>query len=293
MKNNKLLILFLIIGCSVACSKKDDLGKPLTGLGGDTWASGPIDKWLYDSLVVPDNIEVKYKWDQSLFDMVYTLVPPKEEKVIPAMRDVIQFWIKPYNAEAGDSGLFMKNYAPKQLVLSGSIAIDPAGQAVAGLAEGGLQILLFGINDFVPDDYGSVADMAHLIHHEFTHILNQKKAYPTAYNLVTPSGYTGDWTVTQDNPWTLGFVSNYSRKAPGEDIAELVSTMLVMGRHAYDSALYHPYPLFPDSLNNDDGISKLRQKEQIVVQYFNDSYHLDFYSLQTRVQAAITALTTP
>lgn len=293
MKNYKLIILLVIATASMeACNKKDRLNTDFSGLGGDVWAQGPIDKWLYDSMVVPNNIEVKYKWDQSEFSMEYTLVPPLEDKVIPVTQDIIKMWINPYNKEAGDS-TFMKIYSPKQLVFSGSGAIQTNGTAVAGLAEGGLKILLFSINTYNRQNISGVEGMAQLIHHEFTHILNQKKAYPIEYNQVTPDGYTGNWTVAEENPWTLGFVSNYARKEPGEDIAEQVSHMLVMGRALYDSTVIHPFPGSPEERNNDDAIAKLKMKEKLVVQYFKDAYNLDFYSLQTKVQEGIRAVTNP
>ncbi len=284
-----ILWLLIILTGMTACNKKDALNADINGLGGDTWAQGPIDKWLYDSMVVTNNIEVIYKWDQSQFDMEYTLVPPLESQVIPVARTVTKMWIDPYNAEAGTDD-FMKIYSPKQLALSGSLAMQTDGSAVQGLAEGGLKILLFGVNSFDPKDSGAVADMAHLIHHEFTHILNQKKAYPIDYNKVTPDGYSGNWTVDNTNPWTLGFVSAYARKEPGEDIAEQVSFMLVMGKERYDNMVLHTFRNYPDSLNNDDAIAKLQTKEKLVVQYFRDAYQLDFYSLQSRVQAGIQAV---
>ncbi|WP_143305911.1 zinc-binding metallopeptidase [Chitinophaga vietnamensis] len=288
----KLLILFSLgILTITGCKKKDNLNVPLTGLGGDTWVKTPIDKWLYDSVTVPTNIEIKYKWDQSEFDMQYTLVPPLESQVVPAAQSVLRLWIDTYNAEAG-TVMFMKKYAPKQIVLSGSPAINSDGTSVQGLAEGGLKILLFSINTFNPKDSSAVSDMAHLIHHEFTHILNQKKAYPIEYKSVTPSGYTGGWTVAQENPLSLGFISNYARKEPGEDIAEMVSWMLVLGKARYEKLLADFLASStPETLaQNQDGVNKLRKKELLIVQYFKDSYSLDFYSLQTRVQAAIQQL---
>ena len=58
----------------------------ISGLGGDTWAQGPIDKWIYDSLTVPFNIDVKYKWDEFALDQLdKTVVPVKEPIVIPLL----------------------------------------------------------------------------------------------------------------------------------------------------------------------------------------------------------------
>ncbi|MDQ6812202.1 MAG: putative zinc-binding metallopeptidase, partial [Bacteroidota bacterium] len=81
---------FLVLAISVfaaSCKKESPVGNVdnIPGLGGDTWVAGPIDKWIADSLTADYNIGVKYKWDQ--FEIANfldkTLVPPKEEQVIP------------------------------------------------------------------------------------------------------------------------------------------------------------------------------------------------------------------
>src|SRR6266496_3119278 len=103
----------------ISCRKEDKLVvDDIPGLGGDTWAKGPIDQWLYDTLTVPYNIATKYKWDQFELEVNKTIVPPKEEKVIPVMRTVKKVWIDPYIAQAGL--FFFKKYSPKLFVLAGS-----------------------------------------------------------------------------------------------------------------------------------------------------------------------------
>jgi substrate import-associated zinc metallohydrolase lipoprotein len=283
MKKNLLICFLLLTAITISCSREDKLNLALNGLGGDTWERTALDNWLYDSLTAPFNIELKYKWDQSEYDMAYTLVPPREEKVIPVAQALRKLWIETYNQEAG-TDLFMKTYAPKQVVLSGSPALNSDGTAVQGLAEGGLKILLFDINSFDRKNHTLVNSMTHLLHHEFTHILNQKKAYPVEFNHITAGDYTSGWTVAREDPLTLGFVSNYARKDPGEDFAEIVAYMLKMGKEGYEEYLN----TVPD---NEDGIQKLRKKEALVVQYFRETYKLDFYSLQARVQLARKALT--
>src|SRR6266576_6208848 len=116
MKTIKIIIAALSIGIIVTSCKKDDaLGSVdnIPGLGGDTWTPGAIDKWIFDTLTVPYNIGVKYKWDQGELqaDFNKVLVPPKEEKVIPLMGAIKQAWINPYIAEAGL--LFFKTIGPK------------------------------------------------------------------------------------------------------------------------------------------------------------------------------------
>src|SRR3954470_15227022 len=106
--SKEFLFLIPFIFVLASCKKDDNLGdiENIPGLGGDTWVKGPIDSWLYDSLTVPYNIATKFKWDQFELEVNKTIVPPKEDKVIPVMSVVKKVWIDTYVAEAGD--LFFK-----------------------------------------------------------------------------------------------------------------------------------------------------------------------------------------
>src|SRR5665647_408315 len=106
MKTIKIIIVALSMGIFVtSCKKEDPLGSVdnIPGLGGDTWTPGAIDKWISDSLTTPFNIAVKYKWDQGELNQFFdkTLVPPKEEKIIPLMSSINKAWVNVYVAEAG------------------------------------------------------------------------------------------------------------------------------------------------------------------------------------------------
>lgn len=278
MKKKILICSLLLVVITISCRKEDNLNVALNGLGGDTWKRTALDNWIYDSLTVPYNIELKYKWDQSEFDMSYDLVPPREDMVIPAARAIRKLWLEPYSEEAG-TDLFMKMYTPKQVVLSGVLAVNLNGRGDGGMAEDGIRIILYNINWIANENKNIVTNMLHLLHHEFTHILNQKKAYPVEFNKITAGGYTNAWLTDNTYPLKLGFISGYARKSPQEDFAEMASQMLIMGKEEYEAYL-HAVP------GNDDGIQKLRDKEALVVQYFKDAYQIDFYSLQTRVQLA-------
>jgi len=105
-------LLFVIVPMMtiLSCRKEDALHvDDISGLGGDTWPPGPIDQWLYDTLTVPYNIATKYKWDQFELEVNKTIVPPKEEKVIPVMGTIKRVWIEPYIAQAESFSL--KNIA--------------------------------------------------------------------------------------------------------------------------------------------------------------------------------------
>ena len=112
MKLLKFGLPVIIASVFFASCKKEAPLPPLEdipGLGGDTWVKGPIDYWIYDTLTAPYNIAVKYKWDQGEIDLDKTLVPPREEQIIPVMGSITKVWINTYVAEAGL--LFFKNIA--------------------------------------------------------------------------------------------------------------------------------------------------------------------------------------
>jgi substrate import-associated zinc metallohydrolase lipoprotein len=300
MKPMRRVLLFLCICTMVACKKEDGLDNidDIPGLGGDTWVKGPVDYWIYDSLTKPYNIAVKYKWDQFELELNKTLVPPREEKVIPVMEAVKKVWINTYVAEAGE--LFIKKYCPKFFVLAGSASYNTDGTITLGTAEGGRKVVLYVLNDFrtkampdyKPSDSSNIKMMFHTIEHEFGHILHQNVMYTQDFKRISTGLYTANWTNVPDaGARRDGFVTAYAMSAPDEDFVEMIAMMLVEGKAGFDKIVNSiPAGTSTNGTTQADAKSKLRQKEAIVVTYFKDVWDIDFYSLQTRVRAAVESL---
>ena len=303
MKTIKVAFFVLSLGAFfTSCKKEDALGNVdnIPGLGGDTWASGPIDKWIYDTLTVPYNIGVKYKWDQfelnNYFDK--TLVPPKEEQVIPVMSSIKKVWIDTYISEAGN--LFFKTISPKFMVLVGS-PIYVRGAIVEGFAEGGRKIVLSNINNFrikgmpgyTTADTDVVIRMFHVIHHEYSHILDQNIKVPIEFSGSSANSYTSDWLNVSDNQaLNDGFITPYAQSSKDEDWAEMVSLMLVQGKPWFDNLVnsINYTGTTANGLTAEQAKARLRQKETTVVSYFKQAWNIDFYNLQAKTKAAINAL---
>lgn len=298
MKHFKILLL-LFCSALAACNREDDLGDVdnIPGLGGDTWVQGPIDFWIRDSLTTPLNVAVKYKWDQGELDFNRTLVPPMEEKIIPVLSTIKKVWLDNYIAEAGE--IFMKQYCPKFFVLVGSASYNTDGTITLGTAEGGRRILLYVLNNFrtkgmpgyVPSDSFNVKMMFHTIEHEFGHILHQTVMYPQDFKRISVGNYTSNWNNVSDGQARAdGFVTAYAMSAPDEDFVEMISMMLVEGRQGFENIVNSITAPGPNGTTPEEAKSKLRQKEAMVVSYFNDVWGIDFYSLQTRTRNSISAL---
>jgi substrate import-associated zinc metallohydrolase lipoprotein len=282
MKINKLplLLLLLLAGFITACSEEDEnLDIPLPGLGGETWTKGTVDTWLDNNYVKPYNIEVKYRFDRYELALNKVLTPPREDKVIPVMETIKKTWIEPYEQEGGAD--FIKRLSPKQFVLVGSAQYNSDGTITLGTAEGGRKVVLYVINDFDKKNKPEVKQMLHTIEHEYGHILHQTIMYPEEYKRVT-TNYTANWyDYSLADARSRGFITEYARNNPDDDFVEMISMMLIEGRTGFN-AIVNSAPASAQPL--------LKRKEELVVRYFKEAWNIDFYSLQTRAQAAINAL---
>jgi substrate import-associated zinc metallohydrolase lipoprotein len=291
MFKHTIYLLLLALSICASCKKEDDLGDVSTipGLGGDTWAATSIDNWIRDTLTVPFNVAAKYRWDQGELDFDKSLTPPREEKIIPLLSAIKKVWIDNYVKEAGKT--FMQKYIPKFFVLVGSANWNMDGTITLGTAEGGRRIVLYVLNDFrikgmpgyVPSDSFTIKMMFHTIEHEFGHILHQTILYPQDFKRISVGDYTSDWNNTSDEEaHEKGFITAYAQSAADEDFVEMISMMLSEGKGGYEAIL--------KDIKDATAISKLRQKEAMVVNYFKDVWGINFYSLQTRTRASIDAL---
>ncbi|HOZ78282.1 MAG TPA: putative zinc-binding metallopeptidase [Ferruginibacter sp.] len=296
---------FTIIAASLLllnCTKEEPLPPldDISGLGGDTWVPTAIDKWIYDSLTKPYNISIKYKWELGEVDLNRTLVPPREEQIIPVLTAIKKVWIDTYLSEAGP--LFLKNIAPKFFILVGSPAYNGDGSIKLGTAEGGRKVVLYDINNFrvkgMPGynpntDTAGVLEQFHTIQHEFAHILDQNVRVPIAFSSSSANSYTSDWlNVTDEDAKNNGFISPYGNSSRDEDWAEMVGFQLVSGRGYFDGYVnsIDPANVSETGITGAQAQQRLRSKEATVVQYFDQAWNIDFRQLQTKTRDAINSI---
>ena len=116
---------------------------------------------------------------------------------------------------------------------------------------------------------------------------------PVEFSASSASSYTSDWlNITDQEALNEGFITPYSESSKDEDWAEMVSLMLVHGRHWFDN-LVNSIDYTGTTANGitaDQAKARLRQKETTVVNYFKQAWNINFYDLQARSKAAINAL---
>lgn len=251
-----------------------------------------FDKWLESNYRAPYNIRFLYRYEDIETDMTYDLVPAREIYCRILAKAVRYLWIDPYT-EVTDVH-FMREFSPRVMMVIGSGAYNTNNTLQLGTAEGGLKITLYVANwleDFVTINYVNGVDESegytvkiddvdqfnhyylHTIHHEFAHILNQKKNYPTDFNTISQGDYAAQWnTLTEQEAAVRGFVSPYASSAPGEDFVEVYSYYLSWTDAQWNAKL---------SQAGSAGAERIQRKLAIVKKYMFETWNIDVDEMRT------------
>jgi substrate import-associated zinc metallohydrolase lipoprotein len=283
INNIKKYLLLLAVGCSLAmgftaCSDDDDPSGdtifPTTSPQRDNF-----EEWLLKNYTYPYSIDFQYNMQDIETDKKYTLVPADSAKCAKLAIIVKHLWFDAYNEVAGID--FLKQNAPRVLTLVGSPAYNSEGTMVLGTAEGGYKVTLYMVNwltDETLSNYSTLTDYYFTtMHHEFQHILNQKKPYDTSFDLISEGDYvSGDWYLqsTEEVAQPKGFIRNYAMVEPREDYAE-----------TYSQYITNPDDLWESKLINAGatGRAVILEKLEMIRTYMLDTWGLDIDKLHKAV----------
>lgn len=279
MKKIYLFILTTVVALGFAsCSNDDPDGAEIFP------TTSPIrddfNQWLQKNFTAPYNVDVKYKMEDIYSDMSYNLVPADSAKSAKLMILAKYLWFDAYSEAMGPK--FVKENVPRVIHLIGSPAYNSGdGTVVLGTAEGGYVITLYMVNsltDRTLHDYDTMNEYYfHTMHHEFTHILNQKKNYSDSYQLITEDGYvSSDWyRIADHDAHVAGFVTPYAMSQPGEDFAEMMSVYVTDSPEQWDA-------IIKDA--GAEGGALINKKLTMVRSYMKDSWGLDIDKMRDIVQ---------
>lgn len=188
-----------------------------------------FDLWLKKYYTDKYNVEMLYKLDDNATDPNYNVVPVSIGKADTIAHLALYLWYDVYDSVV--SPTFLLEYGPKIIQLIGSAMINAAqGTEKLGYAEGGNKITLLKINEMETDNMEQLNEyIFKTMHHEFSHILHQKKAYPKEFGLITPEDYDPNRWQDRSNyeAWQLGFVSPYASSQTREDFVETIANYIV------------------------------------------------------------------
>ena len=189
-----------------------------------------FDKWLKQSYLTPYNLEFRYKMQDVGTDMNYNLVPAEYDKAVDLAVLTKYLWFDVYDKLAGEE--FLKSYGPRIIHLIGSPAYNPqTGTMVLGLAEGGIKVSLFRVNELNTNSFATMNEFYFkTMHHEFAHILHQTKSIPTDFSQISNGKYDDNNWQDQWEPRinSLGIVTNYASSQMREDFAETIANYITL-----------------------------------------------------------------
>lgn len=276
-----MLMLALTVGVNFTSCSDNDPDQPtifpVTSPNRDA-----LDLWLQKNYTSPYNIDFKYKMEDIEADDSYTLVPADSAKSAKLAIIVKYLWLDSYAEVMGQD--FVKSNVPRVIHLVGSYAYNNNGTVVLGTAEGGLKVTLYMVNELtnsILENYDTMTSYYfHTMHHEFTHILNQKKPYDTSFNKITESGYiSGNWyQVADSTAHGAGFVTPYAMSEGAEDFAEMLSTYITKPQSYWDSILAEA-----KKVGGDTAVEALEQKLAKVRAYMSESWGCDIDVLRATI----------
>ena len=184
-----------------------------------------FDTWLNQNFRDIYNLNFCYKMIDVEADMNYNLVPASFDKARDLALLTKYLWFDSYKELATEE--FLKEHGPRIIHLIGSPAYNPqTGTIILGLAEGGIKVSLFRVNDLDVNDFAQLNEYYfRTMHHEFAHIMHQTKSYPTEFNTLSNGRYDqSNWQDRNGGIVTsLGFITNYASSETREDFAETIA----------------------------------------------------------------------
>ncbi len=315
MKHTYIFLFSLLVLLASACSN-DDLDKESIFTETTQTDSTPLDQWVKTNFTDPYNIRFLYRYNDKETDNYYNVIPADYDKSVALAILLKHVWIDTYTELVGQD--FMKTYSPRVYQLIGSAEYNSStGSIVLGTAEGGIKVTLFRVNDIdvdhpvidsdspYPNTEAVPIDLNywffHTMHHEFCHILTQKKDYSTDFRTISTANYQrASWINVKDkDAGVKGFVTGYASMEYNEDFAETYATYITHTEDAWNKLLENSVQVKLDE--NEDtiftydkngnkfpvydysGYDAIVKKLNIVKDYFQKQWGIDIDKLRTIV----------
>ena len=239
-----------------------------------------FDQWLYEHYTVPYNVDFRYRLDDNGTDPNYNVVPVSIGMADTIAHLALYLWYDVYDEVASEG--FLKENGPRIIQLIGSAMINASqGTEKLGLAEGGIKITLMKVNLMETDNIDQLNEyIFKTMHHEFSHILHQKKTYPKEFEQLSSADYNPDgWQYTSDTEaWQMGFASPYGGSQAREDFVEIIANYIVKS----DADLNKMLTVAGQDGKN--GRKILEQKIEICRTWLLEKWNLDLDALRAEVQ---------
>lgn len=212
-----------------------------------------LDQYLKVNYLDKYNLSFLYKMADISTNMNYNLVPASYNKSVDLAVLCKYLWFDVYDSIVGPD--FLKANGPRIIMLIGSPAYNPnSGSETVGLAEGGIKISLFKVNEMDLNNFWMMNEYYfHTMHHEFAHILHQKKSYPVEFNTVSVGKYdANNWQYRGNEVCSKGFVTTYASSEYREDFAETIACWITYTDAQWEQMLTYARRGWATKASDDD-----------------------------------------
>ena len=219
------LIFGLLIACTLSfTSCEEKFGDSIFDINPPE--RNRFDQWLFNTFVIPFNVEVFYRFEDIESDFKFNLLPAELAYSVKLAQMVEHVWFEAYVEAVSED--FLQRTVPRTLQFIGSAAHNANGSIVLGTAEGGMKVTLYLVNNLSQFMAQGIEALNHYyfhtMHHEFAHILHQEIMYDLDFRMITPNYIGNAWQeLSLKEALERGSVSPYSLSAPDEDFVELFS----------------------------------------------------------------------
>lgn len=259
---------------------------------GQLAAQNEFDIWLENNFRSTYNANVVYKFDYMDTDFNYNLTPAKFWNATQFAQIMKYCWFELYDEVGGMH--FTRETAPKQIYLIGSEGIDYATSTkVLATAGGGLRVVIYELNLVTSFTYAKIKDYMHVMHHEYSHLLDQKRNKDRTFGAISEADYVGDnwstytiWGSGNTASAALsaankkGFVSLYAGSEADEDYAEVYSKYITLTETEWENLLNNATVSSNGVVTDSYGRDTILKKVKMIAEYLKESWDIDLDKLR-------------
>lgn len=295
MKRYILILVLAAVSLLAGTSCRKETLSKVSVIKDSSIEMNDFDYWLEENFLKPYNIEFMYRFSLNESDKGYWTVPADIDASIIYAHLVKYLCVDTYDEVAGVD--FTRAYFPKMFFLIGEWEYRNNGSFILGTAEGGKKIMLSGVNyiplifrEYSGEELEEQINYYYIktIHHEFTHIINQTKAFPETFQNVTPATYVADACFDTDEFWLgRGYITAYAQSEPREDFAELLSEYITHSESWWTEQLSIANTQTANVRESDpeapNGSDVIKSKIDIVRDYMKTDWDVDIDELRATV----------
>ncbi|MCG8319820.1 MAG: putative zinc-binding metallopeptidase [Cytophagales bacterium] len=249
----------------------------------------PLDQYIDENFTQKYNMAIRYRFVDRFVDPDERATPPRVEVVRPMLDFIEEFWIAPYlEIENGEE--FFVDHVPVEIVFLGGFIYNEDGTVTLGTADAGARITFTNVNAIDPEDTDWRNLQLQTVYHEFAHTVHQRYKLPTAFETISPTGYTsaGSWfNLPEEEALQRGFVSPYASSSPNEDFAETVAFYL-FDTNFIDNVLTDEADCdTPECVSRNEGRERIRQKVNAISEHYEKVTGVNLLKLREAVQSKL------